>query len=105
MRRVRARRRKSQPCVTEGRPGEREPADGAVTIAMIRALIPLGLRAVEEALARDVRALADARYARDDGHPDVVRWGTNRARSFWRTRGSRSRCHAYGIGRHPLLPA
>ena len=49
--------------------------DGTVTLAMIHALIPLGLRAVEEALQQEVQALAGARYAHHDGHPDVVRWG------------------------------
>ena len=53
--------------------------DGTVTtpalLAMIQALIPLGLRAVEEALQAEVAALAGARYAHGDGHPDVVRWG------------------------------
>jgi transposase-like protein len=47
----------------------------AVTIAMIQALIPLGLRAVEEALQAEVAALAGPRYARGDSRPDVVRWG------------------------------
>ena len=75
MRRVRERSRKSQRCVTEVRPLAMEAADGAVSIAMIQALIPLGLRAVEDALAQEVTALAGARYAREDGHPDVVRWG------------------------------
>jgi putative transposase len=53
--------------------------DGTVTtpvaLAMIQALIPLGLQAVEEALLAEVRALAGPRYARDDARPDVVRWG------------------------------
>jgi transposase-like protein len=49
--------------------------DGSVSVAMIQALIPLGLRAVEDALSQEVTALAGARYARADGHPDVVRWG------------------------------
>jgi transposase-like protein len=53
--------------------------DGTLTtpasIAMIQALIPLGLRAVEEALVADVTALAGARHAREDGRPGVVRWG------------------------------
>jgi transposase-like protein len=49
--------------------------DGSVSVAMIQALIPLGLRAVEDALSQEVIALAGARYARADGHPDVVRWG------------------------------
>ncbi|MEX2182421.1 MAG: IS256 family transposase [Gemmatimonadaceae bacterium] len=50
--------------------------DGSVTVAMIQALIPLGLRAVEDALQQEVRALAGARYARDDGRPGISRWGT-----------------------------
>jgi transposase-like protein len=53
--------------------------DGSVTtptaLAMIQALIPLGLKAVEDALIAEVTALAGPRYARHDGHPDVVRWG------------------------------
>lgn len=46
-----------------------------VTVAMIQALIPLGLKAVEEALQAEVTALAGARYARDDAHPAIARWG------------------------------
>lgn len=49
-----------------------------VTLAMIQALIPLGLKAVEDALVAEVRALAGPRYGRDDAHPDVVRWGAQR---------------------------
>lgn len=53
--------------------------DGTVTmpaqVAFIQALIPLGLRAVEDALQREVAALAGPRYAHDDGQPGVVRWG------------------------------
>ncbi|MCR4332813.1 MAG: hypothetical protein NUV34_08970, partial [Sulfuricaulis sp.] len=49
-----------------------------VTLAMIQALIPLGLRAVEEALLAEVDTLAGPRYARDDQRPDVVRWGAQR---------------------------
>ena len=49
-----------------------------VTLAMIQALIPLGLRAVEEALLQEVLALAGPRYQRHDGHPEVVRWGAQR---------------------------
>ena len=44
-------------------------------LAMIRALIPLGLKAVEEALLVEVNPLAGPRYARDDARPGVVRWG------------------------------
>ena len=44
----------------------------------IRALIPLGLAAVGEALEAEVTALAGPRYARQDGHPTQVRWGRQR---------------------------
>lgn len=44
-------------------------------IELIQTLIPLGVRAVEEALQAEVRALAGPRYARHDERPDVVRWG------------------------------
>jgi transposase-like protein len=47
----------------------------AVPVAMIQALIPLGLRAVNDALQQEVTRLAGRRYARDDGQPHVVRWG------------------------------
>ncbi|MGH7717610.1 MAG: IS256 family transposase [Gemmatimonadaceae bacterium] len=49
-----------------------------VTLAMIQALIPLGLKAVEEALLAEVTALAGPRYAREAGRPEVVRWGKQR---------------------------
>ena len=49
-----------------------------VTLAMIQALIPLGLRAVEEALLAEVTALAGPRYARTDERPELVRWGAQR---------------------------
>ena len=49
-----------------------------VTVAMIQALIPLGLKAVEEALLGEVEELAGPRYGRGDAHPAVVRWGAQR---------------------------
>ena len=49
--------------------------DGTAMLALIQELIPLGLKAVAEALAQEVTALAGARYAHNDAHPDVVRWG------------------------------
>ena len=56
--------------------------DGTVTtpvgLAMIQALIPLGLKAVEEALLAEVTALAGPRYAREEVRPEVVRWGAQR---------------------------
>jgi len=45
------------------------------TVALIQALIPLGLHAVGEALEAEVVALAGARYRRTGGRPGVVRWG------------------------------
>jgi putative transposase len=50
--------------------------DGTVMLAMIQDLIPLGLRAVEEALQQEVTALAGARYAHRDGRPGIARWGS-----------------------------
>lgn len=52
--------------------------DGTVTLAMIQALIPLGLRAVEEALQQEVATLAGARYAREADQTGLVRWGSQR---------------------------
>jgi putative transposase len=43
-------------------------------VALIQALIPLGLQAVAEALEAEVIALAGARYCRTGGQPGVVRW-------------------------------
>jgi putative transposase len=60
--------------------------DGTVTtpaaLAMIRALIPLGLQAVEAALLTEVEALAGPRYTRGDARPEVVRWGAQRGSIF-----------------------
>ena len=49
-----------------------------VTLAMIQALIPLGLKAVEETLLEEVAALAGPRYGRHDDRPEIVRWGKQR---------------------------
>jgi transposase-like protein len=49
-------------------------------LAMIQELIPLGLKAVEEALTQEVTALAGPRYARDDGAR--ARWGRQRGSIF-----------------------
>jgi len=78
MRRV----RRSPP---KSHPGPQMPLavdDGTVSLAMIQALIPLGLRAVEEALKHEVRALAGQRYARVDRTAGVVRWGRQRGSIF-----------------------
>ena len=44
-------------------------------IAMIQALIPLGLEAVAEELNQEVEALAGKRYSREGGLPGHYRWG------------------------------
>jgi hypothetical protein len=46
-----------------------------VALAMIQALIPLGLKAVEEALVAEVTALAGPRYARGDARPRTAGTG------------------------------
>ncbi len=45
----------------------------ASLVALIQALIPLGLEAVGEALEDEVTALAGDRYSRTGGQPGVVR--------------------------------
>lgn len=76
MRRVRSKSPTRQSASRMETPSPVPLDDGSVTLAMIQALIPLGLRAVEEALTKEVRALAGARYARADGHAGISRWGT-----------------------------
>jgi transposase-like protein len=49
-----------------------------VMVPLIQTLIPLGFRAAEELLLREVTALAGPRYARHDGTPHRVRWGRQR---------------------------
>src|SRR5688500_16805495 len=49
--------------------------DGTAMLALIQELIPLGLKAVEQALPQEVTALAGLRYAHDDARPELVRWG------------------------------
>jgi transposase-like protein len=58
----------------------RSPAaeDLDTRVALIQALIPLGLQAVEDILQQEVQTLAGPRYARGDGAPHVVRWGRQR---------------------------
>ena len=62
-------------------PLEAMPTDAAV-VAVIQALIPLGLQAVEDALQQEVTRLAGPRYAHGDGHPDLVRWGGQQGSVF-----------------------
>jgi putative transposase len=55
-----------------------ESQDLDTRIALIQALIPLGLQAVEDVLRREVQTLAGPRYAHGDGAPHLVRWGRQR---------------------------
>lgn len=54
---------------------EGEPLDSRV--ALIQALIPLGLMEVSRVLEEEVTQLAGERYARTDGQPGLARHGTN----------------------------
>lgn len=79
MPRVRPPARKSQPAPVAPPPVTPPVAlpldEGTARLALIQALVPRGLQAVEHALDQEVTALAGARYAHDDAPPDVVRWG------------------------------
>jgi len=54
------------------------PEDLDAKLALIQALIPVGLLAVAEALKREVIALAGGRYCRTGGLPGIVRWSQQR---------------------------
>lgn len=71
MRRVQRKESKGQPTAAVGE----SISEHTASLSMIQALIPLGLRAVEERLQAEVTALAGRRYAHGDEHPGVVRWG------------------------------
>jgi hypothetical protein len=47
-------------------------------IALIQALIPLGLKAVEETLQHEISDLAGERYSRGMGQNHYNRWGSQR---------------------------
>lgn len=48
--------------------------DRASLVALIQAVIPLGLQAVEDVLQHEVTELAGERYSRTGGQPGYVRW-------------------------------
>lgn len=54
---------------------ERELLEVDARVAMIQALIPLGLKAVNEVLQEEVTQLAGVRYRRHGGQPGYARWG------------------------------
>jgi len=67
--------------VAEGRRTDL-PEDRSVRIALIQALIPLGLEAVAELLQRDVEVLVGPPYARGQRPPGLHRW-TRQAGSIY----------------------
>ena len=54
----------------------------SLAVAMIQALIPLGLHAVEDVLQQEVLALAEPHYAHADGRPAIARWGSQAGSVF-----------------------
>ncbi len=58
------------------------PEDLDTKLALLQALIPLGLLAVAEALKQEVVSLAGERYSRKGGLPGIVRWGQQRGSVF-----------------------
>lgn len=76
MRRVRTKSAAHQPVPPRERATVVPVDERTAALAMIQALIPLGLQAVEAALQAEVTALAGARYAHGDAHPGVARWGS-----------------------------
>lgn len=82
MRRLRKNIATHQPTTPPDRQTMAPLDDGTVALSMIQALIPLGLKAVEEALQQEVTALAGARYAHADGRVGVARWGSQAGSIF-----------------------
>jgi hypothetical protein len=68
-------------------------------VALIQALIPVGLQAVEDVFQQEVAVLAGPRYARRDGAPEVVRWGRRRGSVYVADQKLPTRCPASGTGR------
>ena len=54
---------------------DKDHVDIETRVALIQALIPLGLEAVMDVLQDQVRELAGSRYARKDAEQSVRRWG------------------------------
>ncbi|MGQ0640304.1 MAG: IS256 family transposase, partial [Gemmatimonadaceae bacterium] len=75
MRRVRTQNRKNQSLQVALTDHGVAVEEKSGSVAMIQALIPLGLQAVNEALQEEVTQLAGPRYARSDGAAHRVRWG------------------------------
>ncbi len=68
-----------------------------VQVAMIQALIPLGLAAVEDLLQQEVSELAGARYARKDTDTSCRRWGQQTGSVYLADQKGPWRCLGYAI--------
>lgn len=68
-------RRETRRVIRQVMPLDDKTLTTPVTLLMIQALLLLGLKAVEDALLREVATLAGPHYSRTDDHPEVVRWG------------------------------
>src|SRR6266481_6053477 len=78
MRKVRRIRREGQGTAVIAADLSALPVDAATIdskVAVIQALIPLGLLHVEASLQQELELLTGPRYARDGGQPGLVRYG------------------------------
>jgi len=57
-------------------------------LALIQALIPLGLLALAQELKREVIALAGERYSRTGGLPGIVRWSQQKGSVYLADQGA-----------------
>ena len=78
--------------VEKGVKVDEDHVDIETRVALIQALIPLGLEAVMEVLQDQVRELAGSRYGRKDAEQSVRRWGSRRGGCIWRTRSCLLKC-------------
>src|SRR5512140_1725880 len=65
-----------------GIPASAEAWDFDARVALIQAVLPLGVQAVYELLAEEVDRLTGPRYGRDGGQPACARWGRQRGSVF-----------------------
>ena len=63
-------------------PASPEAWDFNARVALIQAVLPLGVQAVYELLADEVDRLTGPRYGRDGGQPACARWGRQRGSVF-----------------------
>lgn len=73
--RIEGRGKERRRAAARGRGAEEELLGLDTRVAMIQALVPLGLKAVNDVLQEEVTRLAGARYSRKGGQPGYARWG------------------------------